>query len=108
MQGLSGLSGYGNAVLYFIKPEDHTRLCRLRAILLGHDREAAYGLFRQLKGDPGLLASCPLHIDLMETASGLPVKTKSISCTLEELGFNCQLIAKEVFRLKNLEEMEEG
>jgi len=71
----------------------------------GNDREAAYNLFRQLKGDPGMVASCPLHIDLMETVEELPVKIKSICCTLDELGFNCKLIAKEIFRLKNLEEM---
>ena len=71
----------------------------------GNDREAAYDLFRQLKGDADMVANCPLHIDLMETVSGLPLKMKSICCTLEELGFNCKLIAKEIFRLKNLEEM---
>jgi hypothetical protein len=52
-----------------------------------------------------MVASCPLHIDLMEAVDNLPVKIKSICCTLEELGFNCKLIAKEIFRLKNLEEM---
>jgi len=71
----------------------------------GNNREAADGLFRQLKGDTDLVASCPLHIDLMETISGLPVKIKSICCTLEELGVNCKLIAREIFRLKNLEDI---
>ncbi len=71
----------------------------------GNDRGAAYALFRQLRGDPGMVASCPLHIDLMETVDGLPVKIKTICCTLEELGANCKLIAREIFRLKNLEEM---
>lgn len=72
---------------------------------LGNDRMAAQELFRKLKGDPRMLASCPLHIDLMETVDGLPVKIESICCTLDELGLNCQLIAREIFRLKNLEEM---
>lgn len=71
----------------------------------GNDREAAHNLFRQLKGDPDMVDSCPLHIDLMETVEELPVKIKSICCTLEELGVNCKLIAREIFRLKNLEEM---
>jgi hypothetical protein len=48
---------------------------------------------------------CLLHIDLMETVDGLPAKIKTIGCTLEELGTNCRLIAREIFRLKNLEEM---
>lgn len=71
----------------------------------GDDREAAYELFRQLKGDKNIKDTSLLHIDLMETVGELPVKIKSIGCTLEELGWNCKLIAKEVFRLKNLEEL---
>ena len=71
----------------------------------GDDRGAADELFRRLKGDERIKDSCPLHIDLMETINDLPVKTKTICCTLEELGANCKLIAKEIFRLKNLEEM---
>jgi len=71
----------------------------------GDDREAAYGLFRQLKGSPDIKDNCLLHIDLMETANELPLKIKTICCTLEELGFNCKQIAKEIFRLKNLDEV---
>jgi hypothetical protein len=69
----------------------------------GNEREAAYGLFKSLKGSQKF--SAPLHIDLMETVGDLPVKIKTICCSLEELGINCQLIAKEIFRLKNLEEL---
>jgi hypothetical protein len=72
----------------------------------GDDPEAANRLFRQLKGDENMKASYLLHIDLMETVEELPVKIKTICCTLEELGANCKLIAREIFRLKNLEEME--
>ena len=71
----------------------------------GDDREAAYGLFAQLKGKTEIKDSCLLHIDLMETRNGLPVKIKTICCTLEDLGANCKLIAREIFRLKNLEEL---
>lgn len=71
----------------------------------GNDREAAYGLFAQLQGSPDIKDTCRLHIDLMETVNELPVKIKTICCTLEELGDNCKLIARETFRLKNLEEM---
>ena len=71
----------------------------------GNDREAAYGLFGQLKGAEQLRDGCLLHIDLMETVNDLPVKIKTICCTLDELGHNCKLIAREIFRLKNLEEM---
>lgn len=71
----------------------------------GNDREAAYWLFEQLKGQEAMKESCLLHIDLMETVDALPVKIKTICCTLDELGANCKLIAREIFRLKNLEEM---
>ncbi|MES2275193.1 MAG: hypothetical protein V4592_04170 [Bacteroidota bacterium] len=72
----------------------------------GNDREAAYGLFAQLKGESKLKDSALLHIDLMETVNGLPVRIRTICCTLEELGSNSKLIAREIFRLKNLEEMD--
>lgn len=69
----------------------------------GNDRAAAYELFQQLKGSPDLKDNCLLHIDLMETVNGLPVKIRTICCTLDELAHNCKLIARETFRLKNLE-----
>jgi len=72
---------------------------------LGNDREAAYGLFAQLSGSADVRDNCLLHIDLMETVDELPVKIKTVCCTLDELGVNCKLIAREIFRLKNLEEM---
>jgi len=69
----------------------------------GNERDAAYGLFESLQGSQKF--SAPLHIDLMETVNELPVKIKTICCSLEQLGTNCRLIAKEMFRLKNLEEL---
>lgn len=71
----------------------------------GNNREAAYELFRQLKGNEKIKGNCLLHIDLMETINELPVKIQTICCTLDELGANCKVIAREIFRLKNLEEM---
>lgn len=71
----------------------------------GNDRQAAYTLFDQLKGKDQIIDGGLLHIDLMETVNELPVKIKTICCTLDEMGANCKLIAREVFRLKNLEEM---
>jgi hypothetical protein len=72
---------------------------------IGDDRQVAYALFSQLKGDPQMNDACLLHLDLMETAGAVPVKIKTVCCTLEDLGANCKLIAREVFRLKNLEEI---
>ena len=72
---------------------------------LGNDREAAQKLFGTLKGRDPKTADCFLHLDLLETVDGLPEKIKSICCTLDELAENTKLIAKEVFRLKNLEDL---
>jgi hypothetical protein len=41
----------------------------------------------------------------MEMADQLPIKIKTICCTLDELGSNCKIISREIFRLKNMEEM---
>jgi hypothetical protein len=70
----------------------------------GDVREAAYDLFERLKGSQDL--SAPLHIDLMETADEMPVRIRTICCTLEEMGINSQLIAKEIFRLRTLNDLE--
>lgn len=71
---------------------------------IGDDSEAAYALFEQFKGDRMITDKALLHLDLMETVGELPVKIKTICCTLEELGCNCKLIAKEIFRQMNLKE----
>jgi hypothetical protein len=70
----------------------------------GDEWQAAYDLFGQLKGSDKLPDQAVFHIDLMETIDELPVKIKAISCTLDELGWNSRLIAREIFRLKNLKE----
>jgi hypothetical protein len=72
---------------------------------VGNDREVAYDLFDQLEGGQIISDNALLHIDLMETVNELPVKIKTLCCTLDELGINCKLIAREIFRLKNLEEI---
>jgi len=62
-------------------------------------------LFDQLKGTSTPPDHTILHIDLMETVNELPVKIKTIGCTLDELCENSKLIAREMFRLKNLKEI---
>lgn len=73
----------------------------------GHDREAAYALFETLNGKPEPDEHTLLHIDLMETVDELPVKIKTIGCTLDELACNSKLIAREIFRQKNLKSYDE-
>ena len=72
----------------------------------GDDRDAANELFNQLQGSEEFNEKAMLHIDLMETVNELPVKVKMICCTLDELAYNTKLIAREIFRLKNLTEFE--
>jgi hypothetical protein len=79
--------------------------CNYGQYFLGNDRQSAYELFGQLKGSEKIKDNCVLHIDLMETVDEIPVKIKTICCNLEELSCNCKFIAREIFRLKNLEEM---
>ena len=70
----------------------------------GDDRDAAYALFAELQGSENITSQCPLHIDLMETIEALPVRIKTICCTLDQLAGNSKLIAREIFRQKNLKE----
>ena len=72
---------------------------------LGNNRQAALDIFEQLKGNDDITGPCVLHMDFMETVDELPVKIRTICCTLDELGGNCKVIAKEAFRLFNLEDL---
>ena len=63
---------------------------------LGFDREAAYSLFDSLTGDPEHDNHDLLHVDLMETVEELPLKIKTIGCTLDQLASNCKLIARDI------------
>lgn len=68
---------------------------------IGNDRQEAYELFVKLKGNTEVHESNVLYVELMETVDNLPVNIKMKSCTLWELGENCALITKEVFKLRN-------
>lgn len=72
---------------------------------LGHDRRYADAIFSKLEGSSVITEQAKLHLDLMETANELPVKVKTICCTLEEFGFNAKLIARELFRKSALNEL---
>lgn len=69
---------------------------------IGNDREAAYGLFNQLKGDKEVNDQNMLCMELMETVNELPVNINVLSCTLDELTENFRLITKESFKQHNL------
>jgi hypothetical protein len=73
---------------------------------LGNDRFAAMDLFEQMDGSRVPPDGTLLHIDLMETVEELPVTIRTIGCTLDELCANSKLIAREMFRLTNLKEID--
>lgn len=87
---LRTLKGFVNYAQYFI----------------GDNREAAEGLFGRLQGTRMPADRILLHVDLMETAMGLPVKVKTIGCTLDELVDNHKTLTRAIFRNYNLDELE--
>lgn len=78
--------------------------CVYGEYFLGNDRELACELFNGLKGSNVIRNDAMLHLDLMETIEDLPVKVKTISCTLDEMVDNCRLLTREIFLFKNLRE----
>jgi hypothetical protein len=70
---------------------------------IGDNRERAYDVFNQMKGTE-VDEKNILYLDFIETAEGLPVNLKMITCTLDQLAENCRIVTKEVFKLFNLEE----
>jgi hypothetical protein len=69
---------------------------------LGNNRKAAVQVFSQLKGNPDVNDKMVLTIELMETVNELPLNLNILGCTLDELAYNCKIIAKETFKLHNL------
>jgi hypothetical protein len=75
---------------------------RLGRFEFGTDREAAYNLFKRLKGNRVVNPGDMLYIEFMETVNGLPLNLDILTCNLQELGTNVMLITQEAFRLSNL------
>jgi hypothetical protein len=72
---------------------------------IGNDPDFAYALFDKLKGSQEVDDAHVLHLDFVETREDLPVNIRMISCTLADLGENCRIITREVFKFLNLEEL---
>jgi hypothetical protein len=70
---------------------------------IGNNEAAARAVFRRLKGSAEVDESNVLYFDFMKTRDGLPVNLELITCTLGELGENCKIITKEIFKMNNLE-----
>ena len=71
----------------------------------GGSSAEVFEFFACLKGCPDAADETILHIDLMETVDELPSRINTISCTLDELVYNCKLITLETFRINSLKEV---
>ncbi|NML23102.1 hypothetical protein HHL16_19650 [Pseudoflavitalea sp. G-6-1-2] len=69
---------------------------------LGSNKEAAYDLFSQLKGNSNSDNGNVLFMELTETVNNLPANIRILSCTLDQLAANCRTIAKQLFRNSHL------
>jgi hypothetical protein len=72
---------------------------------VGHDRQSANQLFKNLKGSPHGIEEGVLFMELREIARNLPFDIQMIHCTLDEVSENCRLITKNQFKAINLEEL---
>lgn len=71
---------------------------------LGNDRDAAYSIFKKLKGFHMVDENNVLSVDFFEIEKGLPKNLKVLSCTLPQLQENCGIITKELFRYHNFDD----
>ena len=69
---------------------------------LGNKRKVALNVFKQLQGSPAVDDHTMLTVELMETVNELPLNLNILGCTLDELAYNCKIIARETFKLHNL------
>ena len=69
---------------------------------LGDNRSNAENIFRKLQGTDRVDDRNMMYLDFMGTSHGLPVALDMITCTLDQLGENCKLISKELFKLYSL------
>ena len=70
---------------------------------MGNSRSSAMSAFSNLKGNREVHESDLLLLEFMETREGMPVNLDVMSCTLQELGENCKIITKELFKSAVLE-----
>ncbi|MEO7800554.1 MAG: hypothetical protein ABIR81_01065 [Ginsengibacter sp.] len=75
----------------------------LSKFYLGSNKDFAYDIFQKLSGDDNVTQESILHMELMETRHELPLNLNLRCCTLEELGQNCKIIIRELFKYYNLQ-----
>jgi len=74
----------------------------LAKFFLGNERKTAYAIFQKLQGTDILNEGTMIFMDFMVTKNGLSVSADVTACTLDQLGENCKMITKELFKLNAL------
>ena len=71
---------------------------------LGDDKEFVLGVFESLEGDITNEDDALIRIDLEQKDDHtLPVRLKSIRCTLDQYAENCKIITRDIFKFFTLE-----
>ena len=71
----------------------------------GKEPGVADELFSRFEGSKNPTDDRVLFIDLLETVDDLPVKVRTLGCTLDEMVSNFKLITVETFRLSGLKKI---
>ena len=72
---------------------------------LGTEVDFANSVFDSLKGDLTSKDDVLIRVDLEKKEEGiLPVRMKSISCTLNQYAENCKIITRDIFKFFTLEQ----
>lgn len=71
---------------------------------LGSDMKFADKIFQKMKGTKKITRDTIINLELTETKNELPQNIQMISCTLDELGENCKIITREIFKFFNMAE----
>ena len=69
---------------------------------VGNDPTRARELFEKLSGFRDVNDSDVLLMSFMETRNELPLNVDIMTCTLDQLGENCKIITKELFKMHAL------
>jgi hypothetical protein len=66
---------------------------------VGNDRRKAFTIFQKLHGSDNANEKDVMYMSFMETKNDLPLNVDMITCTLNQLGENCKIITKELFKM---------
>ena len=68
----------------------------------GDSCKRAGAIFQRLQGNKNVDDRNVIFLSFVETRDGLPVNLDMIGCTLYQLGENCKIITRELFKIYSL------